>query len=156
LEQYRETRDLLRSELGLDPSPRLRELEQAILRQDPSLQLAPPPPRRAPPEQKSGARSQRRRAWLAIPGVAAAIATIVLGLLLTRESRAHRLTHPVPLGKHLLASVSSPLPSCCAFGFGGVWVVGHHDETVQKIDPVKKKVVASYRIAGFLAEAPLV
>jgi DNA-binding SARP family transcriptional activator len=37
LEVYRETRRLLADELGLEPSPELRELERAILRQDPSL-----------------------------------------------------------------------------------------------------------------------
>jgi DNA-binding SARP family transcriptional activator len=37
LEIYRETRRILNEELGLEPSPMLKELEQAILRQDPSL-----------------------------------------------------------------------------------------------------------------------
>src|SRR5205807_618863 len=40
LEVYRETRRLLADELGLEPSPELRELERAILRQDPSLSSA--------------------------------------------------------------------------------------------------------------------
>ena len=50
LEVYRETRRLLVDELGIEPSPALHELEQAILRHDPALasQAAPaPPPRRA-------------------------------------------------------------------------------------------------------------
>jgi DNA-binding SARP family transcriptional activator len=37
LEAYRDARRMLRDELGLDPSDELRELEQAILRHDPSL-----------------------------------------------------------------------------------------------------------------------
>jgi DNA-binding SARP family transcriptional activator len=37
LEAYRETRRLLVDELGIEPSTALRELEQAILRQDPTL-----------------------------------------------------------------------------------------------------------------------
>jgi DNA-binding SARP family transcriptional activator len=37
LEVYRETRRLLDGELGIEPSPALHELEQAILRQDPAL-----------------------------------------------------------------------------------------------------------------------
>ncbi len=37
LEAYRDARQMLRDELGLDPSDELRELEQAILRHDPSL-----------------------------------------------------------------------------------------------------------------------
>jgi DNA-binding SARP family transcriptional activator len=37
LELYRETRQLLVDDLGIEPSPALQELEQAILRQDPGL-----------------------------------------------------------------------------------------------------------------------
>jgi hypothetical protein len=39
LEIYRETRRLLLDQLGLEPSPALQELEQAILRHDPALSL---------------------------------------------------------------------------------------------------------------------
>ena len=42
LEVYREFRSVLREELGLDTSPRLRRLEQAILRHDPVLSPASP------------------------------------------------------------------------------------------------------------------
>ena len=41
LEAYRDARRMLRDELGLEPSAELRELEQAILRHDPSLGPAP-------------------------------------------------------------------------------------------------------------------
>ena len=46
LEVYRDTRRLLVDELGIEPSPALHELEQAILRQDPALtsQQAPAAP----------------------------------------------------------------------------------------------------------------
>jgi DNA-binding SARP family transcriptional activator len=37
LEVYRQTREMLVDELGIEPSPALQELERAILRQDPSL-----------------------------------------------------------------------------------------------------------------------
>jgi DNA-binding SARP family transcriptional activator len=37
LDLYRQTRTMLRDELGLEPSPALQSLEQAILRQDPAL-----------------------------------------------------------------------------------------------------------------------
>jgi DNA-binding SARP family transcriptional activator/CheY-like chemotaxis protein len=43
LASYRETRALLRDELGIEPGARLRELEQAVLRQDPGLAWRPPP-----------------------------------------------------------------------------------------------------------------
>ena len=46
LEVYRNAREVLAEELGLDPSPALQELERAILRQDPSL-AAPEAPTRS-------------------------------------------------------------------------------------------------------------
>jgi SARP family transcriptional regulator, regulator of embCAB operon len=44
LATYRETRRVLHDELGLEPGAQLRELEQAVLRQDPSLAWQPPEP----------------------------------------------------------------------------------------------------------------
>jgi DNA-binding SARP family transcriptional activator len=44
LEVYRDARRALRDELGIEPGPALRELEQAILRQDPALGTPAPPP----------------------------------------------------------------------------------------------------------------
>jgi len=46
LRAYQKARTHLRDELGIDPGAELRELESAILRQDPALDrlLAPPPP----------------------------------------------------------------------------------------------------------------
>jgi CheY-like chemotaxis protein len=44
LATYRETRRVLHDELGLEPGVRLRELEQAVLRQDAGLAWPPPAP----------------------------------------------------------------------------------------------------------------
>lgn len=44
LEVYRETRRVLVEELGIEPSPELKELERAILRQDPALASPTPSP----------------------------------------------------------------------------------------------------------------
>ena len=43
LAAYQSARGVLVEQLGIEPSPPLRELEQAILRQDPALELAPTP-----------------------------------------------------------------------------------------------------------------
>ena len=56
LEAYQETRRTLVDELGIEPGAALRELEQAILRQDPSLDAAGAAPRRRRPPAE-----QRRR-----------------------------------------------------------------------------------------------
>jgi DNA-binding SARP family transcriptional activator len=42
LEALREVRDVLADELGLEPGPELRELQTAVLRQDPALDWEPP------------------------------------------------------------------------------------------------------------------
>jgi DNA-binding SARP family transcriptional activator len=73
LEVYRETRRVLTEELGLEPSPALKELEQAILRQDPSLEAnAPPTPTEPLAEEPE---PKRRR----LPPVAL-LALLALGL----------------------------------------------------------------------------
>ena len=48
LDVYQDARRALVDELGLDPSPALQELERAILRQDPSLDVAATPSTGAP------------------------------------------------------------------------------------------------------------
>jgi DNA-binding SARP family transcriptional activator len=58
LRAYQEARRLLVEELGLEPSRRLRDLEQAILRQDPSLDLGRPA--RAAPEPVDADRAAAR------------------------------------------------------------------------------------------------
>jgi DNA-binding SARP family transcriptional activator/type II secretory pathway pseudopilin PulG len=79
LEVYRETRRVLTEELGLEPSPELRELERAILRQDPALALpAVVEPNRAQPPPTR----RRRRLYLALVvvlllGALAAIAALL-------------------------------------------------------------------------------
>ncbi|MFL5780460.1 MAG: ATP-binding protein [Thermoleophilaceae bacterium] len=51
LEAYRDARSALTGELGIEPSRELRELQEAILRQDPALDHVPPAPRaKAGPE----------------------------------------------------------------------------------------------------------
>ena len=52
LEAYREVRELLLEELGLEPAPALGELETAILRHDPALRSAPAPATAAVPARK--------------------------------------------------------------------------------------------------------
>jgi DNA-binding SARP family transcriptional activator/DNA-binding beta-propeller fold protein YncE len=71
LEVYREGRRILRDEIGIEPGPGLRDLEQAILRQDPALGAAAAPPRQI-------VRRIRRR-WQLLAG-AAAVAALVAGL----------------------------------------------------------------------------
>jgi predicted ATPase/DNA-binding SARP family transcriptional activator/class 3 adenylate cyclase len=58
LDAYQAARRALVDELGIEPSPELQQLEQRILRQDPSLEVAAP----APPTEKKPAAPGRRAA----------------------------------------------------------------------------------------------
>ena len=57
LELFRRTRELFVDELGIEPGPELRELEQAMLRQDTDLRLKPV-------QREEPMASRRRRTWL--------------------------------------------------------------------------------------------
>jgi DNA-binding SARP family transcriptional activator len=72
LEVYRETRRVLTEELGLEPSPALRELERAILRQDPAIASAAPALAKTSPQPTV---RSRRTAMLLGP-----LALLLLGL----------------------------------------------------------------------------
>jgi len=76
LEVYRRTRERLADELGLEPGEELRELEQAILRQDPALRR----PAGAPAHTAAAA----RRAWLLPIAVLLGIGVAVAAVLATR------------------------------------------------------------------------
>jgi DNA-binding SARP family transcriptional activator len=76
LELFRRTRELFVDELGIEPGPELRELEQAMLRQDTDLRLTPVAREQAPA-------AARRRNWLLVAGalvvlVAAGIAAALV------------------------------------------------------------------------------
>jgi len=73
LDLYRRTRDLFVNELGIEPGPGLRELEQAVLRQDTALRAPPRRPRPPAPEPGAGPPPRRRRWPLALAAVAAAL-----------------------------------------------------------------------------------
>jgi DNA-binding SARP family transcriptional activator len=78
LQLFRHTRDLFVNELGIEPGPELRELEQAMLRQDTDLRLKPVK-REEPPA------SRRRRTWL----LAAAALVVLVAAGITAALLAH-------------------------------------------------------------------
>ncbi|HEU5280226.1 MAG TPA: AfsR/SARP family transcriptional regulator [Gaiellaceae bacterium] len=91
LETYRETRRVLVEELGIEPSAELRELERAILRQDPSLASAPPPPPAAVKAEPGGSRWR----WPRSPLVVGAAVLLLAGaaaaaVVATREKAPHQ------------------------------------------------------------------
>jgi DNA-binding SARP family transcriptional activator len=84
LELFRRTRELFVSELGIEPGASLRELEQAMLRQDKAL-FGIPRAQRASPMSPDDARPRGRRAPWTLVAVAALAAAAVVAALLVRD-----------------------------------------------------------------------
>jgi YVTN family beta-propeller protein len=137
LEAYRRARQTLVEELGIEPSPALKQLEKAILAQDPALEA--PPPRLAKP-----VRRRRRRRQLAF-GVALVVVTVgtVGAALQTRgegtvdvrpnsvaviDPDSNKVVRDIPVGRE---------PALVAAATAGehVWVGNRLDNTLIKIDP---------------------
>jgi DNA-binding SARP family transcriptional activator len=78
LELFRRTRALFVDELGIEPGPGLRDLEQAMLRQDSELRL--PVPRREQPAPAQPPR-RSRRVWIAVAAVLLVAAGVLAGVL---------------------------------------------------------------------------
>jgi DNA-binding SARP family transcriptional activator/ABC-type branched-subunit amino acid transport system substrate-binding protein len=82
LEAYADARRALVDELGLEPGPDLRRLQQAVLRQEPGLEL-PPGPGIA-----TAAPVRRRLARFAVPAVAAlAVAGVAAAVAISGDER---------------------------------------------------------------------
>jgi YVTN family beta-propeller protein len=142
LASYRDARRLFVDELGIEPSRELQELEQAILRQDPSLASSPTMARRA--------RARPRLRWVvgaaALAAIAAAASTIAVlaggsdrptltsappDSIAVLDPKTNRLVDAIPVGS---------TPIAVAVGEGAVWVVNSEDGTLSRIDPKTRKV----------------
>jgi DNA-binding SARP family transcriptional activator len=89
LDVYRRARELFVDELGIEPGPALRELEQAILRQDDSL--ATPARDHRQRQEPAAVVPQRRRLVLVAVAVLALVAAAVVAIVLTTRDE-----HPRP------------------------------------------------------------
>jgi ABC-type transport system substrate-binding protein/DNA-binding SARP family transcriptional activator len=167
LQVYREARDHLSQELGLEPGASLRELQARILRHDPSLdpRRPDPGPLVAPPASPP----QRRRG---VPRVALASLAVVLAVAVGAVIRANedagapridgRLRVPalaelaVPSGAPRRAAELPAVPSDIAAGLGSEWVTSYDDGTLIRIDPATSAVVQTVSVgrgAGAVAIA---
>lgn len=142
LETHRQGRALLDERLGLEPGPDLRELEQRILRHDPSL---------AAPAAPLVERARRRRGLLLVVAGAAlllAVAVSAAVVELTRGSNASIVAEPSsvavidPRTNRVVAAIPvGNTPSDIAVGAGAVWTLSANEETLSKIDPGSGRVV---------------
>ena len=133
-------------ELGLEPGPELRELEQAILRQDPGL---------------AGARAvarRPRRPGLVVVAAAALLLAAAVGagaVELTRGSagiasvRPNSLAAIDPATDRIVGEVPvGARPGAIASGAGSVWVGNRDDETVSRVAPASLAVVRTVAVGA--------
>src|SRR4051794_20873404 len=139
LESFREARRALVDELGLEPGRELRELEQAILAQNPALDR----PRAATPgARRRGLALVAAGAGLAAAAVAAAVAVALhpsgAGVLpdsvAVIDPDSGLVVADVPVGAR---------PEAVAADDHFVWVANVADGTVQQIDMGERRVVAT-------------
>ena len=156
LAAYRKGRDALNDELGLEPGPELRALEQRILTHDPALEPpAPTAPGRTPTERGRSARG-RGRALIAAGGallLAAAIAAGIVGIagggvvtvrvapnsVAAIDAHTDRVVGQVPVGTR---------PGAIAFGSGSLWVANLDDQDVSRVDPRTLRTLRSIPVRG--------
>jgi YVTN family beta-propeller protein len=155
LARYREGRQTLVDQVGIEPGAELRALEQAILRHDPALVL---PAMSEVVAADDGSRADspppagRRRAGLvaATALVLAGVATTIVAVTASNSGHAAALVRGDAVAvvdaadARLLGSVpvTSP-PGAIAYGAGSVWVSSPDSRSVMRISPGSRRVVAS-------------
>ena len=137
LRVYADTRKRLVDELGIEPGQPLRELEQAILRQDPALDLPPSP-----------AQTRRRRTVVGVAAIALAGA-VTAGVVLATQGgtgKANALARS-ETNVFLRATTGrvvheTPAPDTVGvrYGAGSLWSVSS-DGVLTRIDPETGNVV---------------
>jgi YVTN family beta-propeller protein len=154
LQVYREARGYFVEELGLEPGPSLRTIEQAILRQEAVLDvprrdaggvaLASSPPRlETSPIAPEAIPARRRVPVIGLVAAAIAISAAVAIPLLLRDSDAglaraqgNALGSVSIRGGELGASVSLPAaPTRMTSGLGWLWVTQFDDHSLARVDP---------------------
>ena len=166
LAAFRRTRGLLADELGIEPGPDLRKLEQAILRQDPGLELGPPPaapPRAGPPERSyapadpaaSPGRARHRRRALTAAGLALAVAAAVAVPLALRAAGtgasvpANGIGVLSASGTLITAGLALPsVPASLAVGGGSVWATSPAGHAVYRIDPGTRAITQTVAVGA--------
>jgi YVTN family beta-propeller protein len=148
LELYKDTRRRFVEELGIEPTPRLRELEQAILAQDPELDAGLPRwrPRRPGPTR----RPRRLVLGIAAIGALAVAAALAAGILIARDGVASASAEPGTVvvvdakTRRVVDRVQVGAgPVAIVFGHGSVWVANSESGTVSRIDPETREIVAT-------------
>jgi len=145
LEIYRNARQMLIDELGLEPSRELQQLEQAILRQDDALGAATRL-RRLP--------VARRAYAFGVAALVAAVAAAAVALVQTRGGRRvsvapDSLAIVDPATNRIVGDVPlHAIPNSVAVGGGSVWVTSTEDRTLFRVDAKRRTIVKTIALPG--------
>jgi YVTN family beta-propeller protein len=153
LETYHIARDRLIDELGLEPGPELKELERAILAQDPALSA---PRRRTARQPRTVARARSRGGWVIAAGGAVLLAAIVAVAVKLSESRASAVTVPPnslaeidPASGRVVGAVAlGTRPGAVVFGSGSLWSANPDDQTISRVNPASMSVQQVIPVGG--------
>src|SRR5262245_51675012 len=149
---YRDARAFFAADLGIEPSPSLRELEHRILNHDPTLDL-----------RSAGSTRGLRRRWrlLLVAGGALVAAAGAAGIVeATRGARGglddlapnslaaidpdtNRVVAEIPVGAR---------PATVVAGEGSLWVANLDDRTVARVDPAADRVVRTISVGDAPAD----
>jgi DNA-binding SARP family transcriptional activator/ABC-type transport system substrate-binding protein/streptogramin lyase len=147
LRAYSDVRKRLVEELGLEPGQALQDLEQAILRHDPSLELAPALARAGQAPSRKRRPALLTSLALVLVAVAAAAGVVLAGGG-TQSSHARPLAEPDSIalvaaksGEVIGQARAVPSPAITAFGERALWNVSDTGE-LSKIDPETGEVIA--------------
>ncbi len=141
LEVYTDARSTLDADLGIEPTPELRELQRAILRQDPVL-AAPASVQGASARRISSSLVRRRRWWMAGGAAAFAVFALVTVGILLRPSSSSVAVHVVHNSVAVVDAKTNRIvddvvvgdyPGPVAARDGSVWVGNIGDSTVTEI-----------------------
>jgi DNA-binding SARP family transcriptional activator/DNA-binding beta-propeller fold protein YncE len=149
LETYRRTRRAFSEELGIEPGPRLHELERAILRHDPSLEAPSPEAMRSREAESIETVPQRSRflSRRTVSLAAAFLLAIVAALVAAARYSSGGSLEPFVLAGDSVAVIDpgtdtivgeipvGDRPTGPAVGEGSVWVGNRDDNTLLRIDP---------------------
>ncbi len=165
LAAYRNARETLVEELGLEPSEELQQLQKRILAHDPRL-LVPRP--EAPGDGASlGERTTPKLllrprvlgplgALLLIAAVVAIVEATTRGSSSPVVVRANSVAVIDPSDGRVVSDVAvGTRPVAVAVGDGAVWTANADDGTVSRIDPKTRKAVSTIGIGGDVSDVAI-
>jgi YVTN family beta-propeller protein len=141
LEAYRRGRGVLDEELGLEPGPQLRALEQQILTHDPALDVAPAA--RSGPRPSIAQPTRRRGRTLIIAGAGLLLAAAVALGVTEFAGGSRDGLRPAPNSVAAIDTQSNRVvaqvtvgarPGAIAVASGSLWVANQDDQTISRVD----------------------